>query len=90
MIRESDLQRLALVTTRGLLTQGFVRAKADESKIIARVAAIIAKSFADEAALEQEAERLATSHARQMLGLDRERVVRGIMERLARERNFPL
>ena len=40
--------------------------------------------------LEEEAERLAESHARKMVGMDQRRVIQGIKERLARERNFAL
>jgi len=90
MARELDTQRLAMVITKNLESLSYVRLKADESKIAARIGQILSKNFADEMALHEEAERLATSHARQMLGMDRERVVQGIMERLARERNFPL
>jgi hypothetical protein len=90
MSRESDSQRLALVIAKSLEHLPSVRFKADEGKIVARVAAVLDRSFTDEAALHEEAERLAASHARQLLGMDRDRIVRGIMERLARERNFPL
>lgn len=89
-MREGEIQRLAVTAAHGLLAGGFVRAKVEESKIAERISRILAKSVADEAALEAEAERLAATHARQMVGMDHRRVVRGIMERLARERDFPL
>jgi hypothetical protein len=88
--RDSEIQRLAQTTARGLCTHGFVHAKGDQTRITSRISEIIAKSFADEEALTAEAERLAATHARQMVGMDRERIVRGILERLARERDFPL
>jgi len=90
MLREGEIQRMAVLTARGLLAAGVVRPKATEGKIAGRISEILAKSVADEAALEAEAERLAEVHAKQMVGMDHRRVVRGIMERLARERNFPL
>lgn len=90
MLREGEIQRLAVIAARGMLASGLVRAKVDESKIAGRISDILAKSVADEAALEAEAERLASTHATKMVGMDHRRVVRGIMERLARERNFPL
>ena len=89
-MRAGEIQRMAVIIARGLLAGGFVRAKADEAKIATRISEILAKNLADEAALEAEAERLAETHAKQMIGMDHRRVVRGIMERLARERNFPL
>jgi hypothetical protein len=88
--RDTEIHRMALRVARGLLGQEFVRAKGDEARIADRIGKILLRSFADEEALEQEAERLATAHSRQMVGMDHHRVVRGIMERLARERSFPL
>jgi hypothetical protein len=90
VVRDTEIRRMALLITRGLFAQDFVTPKVDEAQIAGRIGEILAKSFADEAALEEEAERLAQTHARQMLGMDHRRVVHGIMERLARERNFPL
>ncbi|MBI4518267.1 MAG: DUF507 family protein [Deltaproteobacteria bacterium] len=81
---------MAQLIARGLLGQEIVRIKADEAKIAARVSEVLEKNFAGETALEAEAERLAAAHARSMTGMDQRRIVRGIMERLARERNFPL
>ncbi|MBI1815487.1 MAG: DUF507 family protein [Deltaproteobacteria bacterium] len=89
-MRDNEIQRLAQITARGLCAHGFIQAKGDQGRIASRISEIIAKSFADEAALIAEAERLAATHARQMVGMDRERIVRGILERLARERDFPL
>ena len=90
MAREGEIQRMAVLAARGLMESRLVRAKVPEEKIAARIGEILSKSFADEAALQAEAERLAEGHARQMVGMDHRRIVRGIMERLARERNFPL
>lgn len=90
MVRESETQRLAMVITKSLASLPYVRLKADEGKVTARIGHILTENFAQETALREEAEQLATSHARQILGMDRERIVHGIMERLARERNFPL
>jgi hypothetical protein len=87
---ENEARRAGVIVARGLLAKGFVQAKVPEAQIAARISEIIAKSFADEAALEAEAEDLARQHARQTLGMDQGRIIRGIMERLAKERNFPL
>ena len=81
---------MASTIVRGLWTRGFLRPKVEEATVVARVTAILTKSFAEEAALAEEAERLAQTHAGKMVGMDHHRIVRGIMERLARERNFPL
>ncbi len=81
---------MALLITRGIQKGELFRLKGQQPRLAARIGEILAKSFADEAALEAEAERLAATHARQTVGMDQRLIVRGIMERLARERNFPL
>jgi hypothetical protein len=90
MARDGEIERLATFVTRGLAGSGSIHLKVDQSRITDRIRAILTKSFSDEAALEEEAERLAATHAGRMAGLDHRRVVRGIMERLAQERDFPL
>ena len=90
MPRDTEIHATALLVIKGLLAQGFVHAKVAEATIVERIGQILAKSFADEAALREEAERVAQTHAKQLMGMDHRRIVQGIMERLARERNFPL
>jgi len=89
-IREGEIQALAAAVTRALQKQGLVRFKVADHVIQRRFAEIIAKSFEDERALEAEAERLAEKHGRQLVGMDFRKIVQGIMERLARDRDFPL
>ncbi|HVN84900.1 MAG TPA: DUF507 family protein [Candidatus Binatia bacterium] len=89
-MRAGEIQRIAVTAARGLLAGGQVRSVAEESRIAERISEIIAHSFEEEAKLEAEAERLAAAHANKMAGMDHRRIVRGIMERLARERDFPL
>ena len=89
-VREGELQGLASAIIEGLRKQGFVHFKKDPSIARTRIIELIARTFEDEQALEEEAERLADSHARKLVGMDRHRIVQGIKERLARERDFPL
>jgi hypothetical protein len=89
-VREGELQSLAAAIVDALLKQGFVRPKRDAAVLRRRIVELIARNLEEERAIEEEAERLAATHARQMAGLDQRRIVQGIMERLARERGFSL
>jgi hypothetical protein len=89
-IRETELQAVAAAIVRAVVKQGFVRATRDTAVLQRRIVELIAHNLEEERALEAEAERVAQAHARQMAGLDQRTVIRGIMERLARERGFSL
>jgi hypothetical protein len=89
-IREGELHAIAAAVVKALLQQGFVRPKAEPAVIQRRIAELIARNMEEEDELEREAERLAQSHARQMVGMDQRRIIQGIKERLARERGFSL
>lgn len=89
-IREGELQSLASAIVDALAKQSFVHFKQDPSVVRKRIVELIARNLAEAHALEEEAERLAESHARQMTGMDQRRIIQGIKERLARERDFPL
>ena len=84
------MQALAGALVDGLLKQGFVHPKKEAAVLQRRIVELIAENLEAERALEEEAERLAQSHARQMVGMDQRRVIQGIKERLARERGFSL
>jgi hypothetical protein len=89
-IREGELQSLAAAIVDALLKQGFVHPKRDPSALRRRIVDLIAHNAEEERAIQEEAERLAQTHARQMTGMDQRRIIQGIMERLARERGFSL
>jgi hypothetical protein len=89
-VREGELQSLAAAVVGALQKQGFVHFKRDPMLARQRVVELIARNLEDEQAIEEEAARLAESHARKMVGMDERRIIQGIKERLARERNFPL
>jgi hypothetical protein len=89
-IREGELQTIAAAMIKALLKQGFVHPKQDAAVLQRRIVELIANNLEEEEELEREAERLAASHARQMLGMDQRKIIQGIKERLARERGFSL
>lgn len=87
---QGDLERVARAVVEALKKQGFVKPKVADETIQRRIVQLIQASIDGEAALEREAERFAESHARELVGMDRRKVVLGIKARLAKERNFPL
>ena len=89
-VREGELQGLATAVVAALQKQGFVHFTREPAVARQRIVELIARTLEQEQALEEEAERLAESHARKMAGMDQRRIIQGIKERLARERNFPL
>ena len=89
-VREGELQSLAAAIVDALLKQGFVHPKRDAAVLRQRIVELVARNLEEEREIEEEAERLAQTHARQMAGMDQRRIVQGIKERLARERDFSL
>ena len=89
-VREGELQSLAKAIIEALLKQGFVHPKRDAAVLQQRIVELLARNLEEEQALEAEAERLAQSHARQMVGMDQRKIIDGIKQRLAAERGFPL
>jgi hypothetical protein len=89
-IREGELHAIAAAVVKGLLKQGFITPKRDATLIQRRIVELLAHNLEEEEELEREAERLAATHARQMVGMDQRKIIQGIKERLARERGFSL
>jgi len=89
-VRAGEVDALAGAIVDAVVRQGFVRLKCEPGRVRQRTAALIAANLEEERALQEEAERLAESHARQMAGMDQRKIIQGIKERLARERGFPL
>jgi len=89
-MRDSQLQALAAAIVDAVVKPGFVRAKREPAVLRQRIVELIASILDEERAIEEEAERLAARHARQMAGMDQRKIILGIKERLARERGFTL
>jgi hypothetical protein len=89
-VREGELQSLSATIVDALLKQGFVHPQRDAAVLRQRIVGLIAHNLDEERAIEEEAARLAESHARKMVGMDQRKIIQGIKERLARERGFTL
>jgi hypothetical protein len=87
---ESVCRQVAEVLVTTLCAKDLVRLKTDKQAATEAVCAALLDNFRQEAALEQEAERLAEAHLRTTSGVDRHRVIQLIKQRLAEERRFVL
>ena len=88
--RPADLERVARAVVEALKQQGFVKPRVTDDVIQRRIVRMIQETIDGEEALEREAERFAATHARDLVGMDRRKIVLGIKARLAKERDFPL
>jgi len=89
-ISERQTRRLAEVIVAAVLDQGFVRLTSPREDVTDRIFSMLMGNFRADEELEEEAERLARQHARQMAGMDQSKIIQGIKARLAKERGFPL
>jgi hypothetical protein len=89
-VRQAEIDRVAGAIVAAALKQGFVKPQVEIPRLQQRVAELLIRNFQQEQELEAEAEKLAAAHARQMAGMDQRRIVQGIKERLAKERDFSL
>ena len=89
-ISESEITRLADAVVTALVGKAFIKPKADEKTLVARVSRVILDNLRAEEALELEAEQVAQKLGRQALGMDQRKIIEGIKARLAKERGFAL
>jgi hypothetical protein len=89
-INDNELHRLADFVVRGLVKQGFVHLKVGEKEVSERIVRLLLDNLRAEEEIEREAEQLADKLGRQVLEMDRHKIVNGIKARLAKERGFTL
>lgn len=89
-IPEAGIARLADEIVRVLAKPGFIVLQATEKQVAERIRRLILDNLRAEEGLEDEAERMATKLGRQGLGMDQNKLIEGIKQRLAKERGFTL
>lgn len=87
---EAYLQRVAAILVSALVKKNLIRHKGEVKTVEDKVVEALLRNFRQEEELEQEAERVAAEHAREMQGIDRRKMVLLIKQRLARERGIVL
>ena len=89
-MRDSEMQRVAGAILDRLEKAQLLKFTGKRSDIESRIVAAFRKNMQDESEIEAEAARFAEAHSRDMVGMDRHRVVQLVKERIAKERGFTL
>ena len=89
-MRDNEMQRVACAILDRLEKAQLLKITAKRSDIESRIVAAFRKNMQQEADIEAEAERFAEAHSREMVGMDRHRVLQLVKERIAKERGFTL
>ena len=90
MPNEPYLRRIADALVAELLKNDLIELGGTREALRDRIFAVLLRNFTEESKLEEEAEAFADSHRREMAGMDRNKVVTLVKQRLAKERGFVL
>jgi hypothetical protein len=90
MPSDALLKRIADGLATELIRRDLLDLRGSPAALRERFFTVLRDNFAREAAIEREAEAFADSHRREMLGMDRHKVVDLVKQRLAKEKDFPL
>jgi hypothetical protein len=90
-LREQEVRALATAILARLEKSQVMRIPGGQrADLEERIAKAIRGNLRAEEEIEAEAERFATSHSREMVGMDRHRVLQLVKERIAKEKGFTL
>lgn len=89
-LRESQIDSLARFMVQGLIARGSITPKADEKELIACVVEMMSANFEQEAAIDEEAARMAEELARKDTRLDSDKLRSMIRQRIAEKKGFTL
>ena len=85
------MRRIAVAVIARLEKASFLRVpNADRGAAEQRIVDALRANIRTEEDIEAEAERFAQSHSREMVGMDRHRVIQLVKARIAKERGFTL
>lgn len=89
-IKPEQLDRIASMLIASYRGKDLMIAAADDAAIKAKIVGVIAKNFADEEAIEEEARQMLTSHARAARDLDSAKMFQLAKQKLAAKKGFIL
>jgi hypothetical protein len=89
-LREPEMRRLAASILARLEKAGVMRVTGTRDALEQRIMAAFKANIRAEEEIEAEAARFAESHSRELVGMDRHRVLQLVKERIAKERGFTL
>lgn len=89
-LRDGEMQRIATSILNRLEKAGLLRIVSNRSAVEQRIMTAIRGNIRAEEDIESEAVRFAESHSRELVGMDRHKVLQLVKERIAKERGFTL
>jgi hypothetical protein len=89
-LSRDDIQKLAISIATDLCREDPPAVRGEMAKVAAAVANAIATNFAQEAAIRREAEEALSKLGRQGPGLDPDKLLQGLCERIAKQKGFVL
>lgn len=89
-LRDGEMQRIATSILNRLEKAGLLRIVSSRSAVEQRIVTAIRGNIRAEEEIEAEAVRFAESHSRELVGMDRHKVLQLVKERIAKERGFTL
>ena len=84
------MQRIATSVLTRLEKAGLVRIVSNRAAIEQRIVAALRANLRAEEDIEAEAARFAESHSRELVGMDRHKILQMVKERIAKEKGFTL
>jgi hypothetical protein len=89
-VRDGELQRIATSILNRLEKAGLLRIVSNRAAVEQRIVGALRGNIRAEEEIEAEAARFAESHSRELVGMDRHKVLQLVKERIAKERGFTL
>jgi len=89
-LRDGEMQRIATSVLTRLEKAGMLRITKNRTAVEQRIVAALRANIRAEEDIEAAAERFAESHSRELVGMDRHKVLQLVKERIAKERGFTL
>jgi hypothetical protein len=89
-LREPEMRRLAASILARLEKAGVMRVTGARDALEQRIIGAFKANIRAEEEIDAEAARFAESHSRELVGMDRHKVLQLVKERIAKERGFTL
>jgi hypothetical protein len=89
-LRDGEMQRIASSVLARLEKAGLLRITGKRAALEQRIVAAFRANIRAEEDIEAEAARFAESHGRELVGMDRHKVLQLVKERIAKEKGFTL
>ena len=89
-LREPEMRRIASSIVTRLEKAGVMRLTGSRDALEQRIVVAFRANVRAEEEIELAAERFAESHSRELVGMDRHKILQMVKERIAKERGFTL